>query len=456
MHIRRIVQLICGLALLTAGAALCTPASLAFDRRFEIDPRLLQQPPQRSAPSAGQPLAADRKEGGSAKASGQASRAKAGETKRRSSGKPHQARRTPRPAETLQQFRMVSMAAPAQGAAIEALRQFWPQLVAAQPPAEQQLEVAGQNFALAVDTSRYPSLPAADGGKIIIDSSGSLPPLVRSLLGQGGDIRIVSDHPGNRRSFMSSLFKAARFYSVEENFAVDFGSDPKVTVTADYRIEKSADSLLKQEVVLFNAQDGRRAMPSSLVSFLGLQGFQVVEPFAVNEPRPAYRGQLVQISATTPPAIADGLLRSLALPFESDRRVELYGLQDAGFSLQVKADRYFERGNERFVINYFTGDPVGYTLSRLLETRGFRVITLEEKDDFSRVSEKLLGKLRLPGRYGRHSLWGSGEVPYAIQMSGVMLTPGGGAPALFVTDRHLDMLVRDMLDAGGYQVATTY
>ncbi len=100
MHIRRIVQLICSLALLTAGAALCTPACLAFDRRFEIDPRLLQQPPQRSAPSAGQPLAADRKEGGSAKASGQASRAKAGETKRRSSGKPHQARRTPRPAET--------------------------------------------------------------------------------------------------------------------------------------------------------------------------------------------------------------------------------------------------------------------------------------------------------------------------------------------------------------------
>jgi len=37
---------------------------------------------------------------------------------------------------------------------------------------------------------------------------------------------------------MASLLAGARFYSVEENFSLDVGNDPKLTVRADFKIER--------------------------------------------------------------------------------------------------------------------------------------------------------------------------------------------------------------------------
>jgi len=42
---------------------------------------------------------------------------------------------------------------------------------------------------------------------------------------------------------------------------------------------------------------------------------------------------------------------------------------DGGVRLFVRADRYFEDRGERYVVSYFDGDPVSYTLTRLLEIR---------------------------------------------------------------------------------------
>jgi len=160
-----------------------------------------------------------------------------------------------------------------------------------------------------------------------------------------------------------------------------------------------------------------------------------------------------QVSAKDPQGMADGLLKALNLPVDRDRNVELFSFRESGLVLTVKADRYVESGNDRFIINTFTGDPVAYTLTRLMETRGYRVVVLEAKDGLQQVSEKLMARLRLPGSYARHTLWAPGDTPYSLRVSGVMLprsAQNGGT--LFVTARELQPLHRELLDLNGYRV----
>src|SRR5512138_1569569 len=113
-------------------------------------------------------------------------------------------------------------------------------------------------------------------------------------------------------------------------------------------------------------------MPPALGTFLREEGFTVQEPFARTVTGGSGgRGTVWQITTKDPQGMADGLLKALNLPVDRDRNVELFGYRESGLVLTIKADRYLENGGDRIVISSFTGDPVAYTLTRLLETKGY-------------------------------------------------------------------------------------
>ncbi len=450
MGIKRTTEILMALALVMGLAAEAT----AVDPRFAIDLKTLDQKPATAVAPARQPQRRDSAPIASKPATAQAAKKslkRSGPANHRNS--PARSRRIDEG--TSQQLQMLSMTKGTEVGALEVLKQFWPGMVPAKETEYRPLEVSSPTFALSLDASRYPALPAMDGGRIVVDAAGTMPPLVRTLLMEQGDkVRVVSENPANRRRFFSSLLKAARFYSVEEDFSVGYGSDPQLTVTADYKIEKAADSLLKQEVLLLNVRDGLPAMPPALGAFLREEGFSVQEPFAQTVAGGSgRRGTVWQVTAKDSQGMADGLFKALNLPVDHDRNVELFSYRESGLVLTIKADRYVESGGERFIINTFTGDPVAYTLTRLLETRGYRVVMLEAKDGLQQVSEKLMSRLRLPGSYARHTLWAPGDAPYSLRVSGVMLprsAQNGGN--LFVTSRELQPLHRELLDLNGYRV----
>ncbi|QSV45840.1 LysM peptidoglycan-binding domain-containing protein [Geobacter benzoatilyticus] len=352
-------------------------------------------------------------------------------------------------------MRMMSLAYNQEPANLDAVRQAWSGLVSSQPVDSRPISIEDANFSLSLDPESFPSFPAADGGRVLVDAEGKIPPLVRALIeGKDPSVRIVSESPRNRKRFMASLLESARFYSVEDNVSLSFGADPKLTVNADFKIEKTPESVLSHDVVLMNVEEYRRGMPSSLVQFLRREGFQVVEPFPGREGASPRGGQtLYQITAHETRGMVDGLLRALNVRYEADRSVELYGMADGGLKLDVRADRYFEDGRDRYVVSYFDGDPVSYTLTRLLETRGYRVVVLDPKDDFRKVSEKILSRLRLPGVFAQHDLFQYRDAPYGIRMSGVRLrSQGAGGETVFLTNVELDPLFRDILDYNGYSV----
>lgn len=335
------------------------------------------------------------------------------------------------------------------------LREIWGKLVPSKAGTQKSLVLKSPEFSLTLDPQRYPIFESMDGSKIVIDRGAMIPPLVKSLISEKDPTtRFVSESPANSRKFLSAMLESAGFYSVEEDFSLEFGSDPKITVHSDFKVEKTADSLIKQDVVLLNS--GKQTLPTVLGPFLKKEGFSVYEPFALSKPfmvRTPLRN-IHQITSRNQPAIVDAILGSLSVAYSVDKRVDVFLADNNGISLTVKAGRYFEQAGQRYVVSDFDGDPVAYTLFRILETKGFRVVILEPQDDYRRISEKIMSRMQLQGGYSQLAQLSDDGLNYSLQMSGVRME-GTGVPggSLFITNLEMDRIVRDLLKENGYQVS---
>lgn len=353
-----------------------------------------------------------------------------------------------------QSFNLVSPVAALSGAeAVSKAHDVWNKIVPPKNEQQKPLTLRTPNFSLTLDPERYPTFARIDGGRIILDQNGTLPPLVKSLIeDKDASVRIVSEAPAGTKRFMGSLLEAAGFYSVEENFSLEFGVDPKITVHADFKVEKTAESLIKQDVVLVNS--GRTALPPFLGAFLTKEGFSLYEPFASHSQTAQPEARSVQyISAKKQPEMVDTILSALSVSVDRNRSVDIFASDSNGISLAVKAERYFERGGKRYVVTSFDGDPISYTLFRILETKGYAVVILDAQDDFRKITDKLISRMKLNGSFAQHSILQSGSAGYSLQMSGFKLDddllPGGG---VFLTDRNMDRIVRDLFTENGFTI----
>ncbi|MBU5635610.1 hypothetical protein KOM00_02575 [Geomonas sp. Red69] len=334
--------------------------------------------------------------------------------------------------------------------------QVWPQLVPNAPSSKAQLDYLSSAFSLSLDPERYPVLAAQDGGAILVDAGATLPPLVKSLLQEKNpQLSVVSERPDNPRAFYRALLTAARFYSFEEDFLVDFGTDCKVTVQADFKIEKSQDSLLRQDITLLKVPGKRPATPQALVRLLSTHGFKLVEtpstaPIITGRPDDSV---LYQIPEKDPRGIADALLEALGIRFQADKSIDLYAGDNNGVRLEIPVYRYFEKNGRRYVLARFQGDPLGDSLTNLLEGKGYQVIAVQDHDDLQSLSDKLLNRLDIAGRYGDQELWSLWEKGYGVRMPGVMLNDAKGG-RIFITDRKVDPLVQELAKLNGYRQET--
>lgn len=334
------------------------------------------------------------------------------------------------------------------------VKDVWDKMLPSKGEVQKPLTIQSPTFSLTLDSQRYPVFAAMDGSRILLDQDASIPPLVKALIQEKDPtVRIVSESPVNGRRFLAAMLGAAGFYSVEENFSMEFGVDPKLMVRSDFKVEKTPESIMKQEVSLLNS--GRSALPTPLTEFLKKEGFTVYEPFASQTPflGDASSRQIYQITGKKQPEIVDAILKTLEVPYQNDRRLDVFAAENNGISLSVKAERFFERDGQRVVITRFDGDPVTYSLFRILETKGYRVVILENQDDFRKISEKILSRLNIHGGYAQHKLWPDDASNYTLQMSGFKLE-GSGVPggSMFLTNLRMDRIIRDLLVENGYSI----
>lgn len=335
------------------------------------------------------------------------------------------------------------------------VRQVWDKLLPPLKDEQKSIMFQSPSFSLTLDPQRYPIFATMDSGKIVLDQNATIPSLVKTLIAEKDpSLRIISESPLNGKRFLSAILASAGFYSVEENFSMDFGADPKLTIHSDFKIEVTPESLIKQDIVLMNS--GFAPLSPVIDSFLKKEGFRLYEPFASIQPAvPVIQRTLYQISTANQSDIIDALLTSVSVTPDKDRFIDVFAADNNGISLSVKAQRYFERNGKRHVVTSFDGDPVTYTLFRILETKGYQVLILEAQDDFRKISDKLLTRLKIQGQYAQHKLEQNVGANYSLQMSGYMLD-GAGLPAggLFVTNLVLDRVIRDLLIENGYSITS--
>jgi hypothetical protein len=297
-------------------------------------------------------------------------------------------------------------------------------------------------------------LPAVDGGKIIIDEARNLSPLVKTILREKDPgIRIVTASSEDQKRYFSALFAAAGFYSVEDNFSMDFGRDPKVTVTSDFKIEKTTESLLKNDVVLVNLSGKRDGMPQPLLSFLAKEGFRVVESSPAYPEDPDGHNVLYCFDGSNQDTIVDDIYEALSVRSEKNKNLLLDDGALSGVTMTVRADRYCESHNRKVVVSFSEENPVQYTLLRLLELKGYRVVMLKPEDDFKEIAEKILTTLGLPSVYGMQQLWVPDGTPFNVQLSGFVVTVGGrNGTRRFLTNVPIDPLVGELARYKGFEV----
>ena len=338
---------------------------------------------------------------------------------------------------------------------LENVKHVWGRFFPAGNWPGESLTIKSNAFSLELDPVKFPMLPAADGGRILIESGGNLSPLVKTLIrNYDPGIRFVSYNPSNIKSFYSGLFASAGFFSVEDNFTVDFGTDTKLTVYADFKVEKTADSSLQQDIALVNVDPRRSELPAQLTDYLGRQGLKMVEFDSGYLPAGApHESQIRIIQAGEPVDMAKSMLEALDVESDRDREINLLSMAGEGVSLRVKVERYFEKNGEKFVVSTFRGDPESYTLLRILETMKYNVIILDQDEGFKSIAGKLLSRLRLPGRFAMQTLIASGDLSYRVQMTGIMLnkTDNRGGQ-LFLTDHQPDKMISQLLEHQGYSV----
>ncbi|MDD2898893.1 MAG: LysM domain-containing protein [Desulfuromonadaceae bacterium] len=337
--------------------------------------------------------------------------------------------------------------------AVARVQNVWNRIIPPISGQQKPLSFKSPAFSLTLDPERFPTLARIGGGRIILDQNASIPPLLKSLIeDKDPSIRIVTEAPAGTKRFMSSVLAAAGFYSVEENFSMEFGVDPKLTVQADFKVEKTAESLIKQDIVLVNS--GSTSLPSALGEFLGKEGFSLYEPFASPRPLGQHGARSIDyVSVKKQPEMIDSILSSLSVTPERNHSLDVFAADNNGISLSVNAERYFERGGKRYVVTGFDGDPITYTLFRILEARGYAVVILDAQDDFRKISEKIISRMKLKGVYGQHTLLQPDQAGFSLQMSGFKLEddllPAGG---IFLTDRPMDRIIRDLFTENGFTI----
>lgn len=106
-------------------------------------------------------------------------------------------------------------------------------------------------------------------------------------------------------------------------------------------------------------------------------------------------------------SVVDAVLNALSVSWHKNRIVQSNAGAPDAFSIRV--DRYFEYKGSRCIVSIGDSDPYSYTLLRILETAGYRVLRISGREEFRTVGENLLSLLGVVPYFGRHALQGENE-----------------------------------------------
>jgi len=117
---------------------------------------------------------------------------------------------------------------------------------------------------------------------------------------------------------------------------------------------------------------------------------------------PAAVTWVCSVTEREPARMVDAVLNALSVPWSKNKIVQSSDGAATAFSIRV--DRYFEYKGARYIVSIGEKDAYSYTLLRILESAGYRVLRVGGAEDFKTVGEKLLALMGVAPEFARHPL----------------------------------------------------
>lgn len=271
-----------------------------------------------------------------------------------------------------------------------------------------------------LDPAEYQIFTAADGGTIIVDGKNALSEdFKKGAATTDPHLRFVSEDPADARKFLAAVLQKGGFAEVAADRVESFGESPRLSIRADFRVVMPGKEGAGQVVLLDLAPPA--GFPSQrLAAYLAGKGVRLATPLSPVVAADLRRTAVVSVSeGSNPCERADALLDALKLK-ESPA---------AGKGILLRCT---------------DSGAVDYTLERLLENDGYRVIRLAQGDDAQKIAETVLGKLKLPAASGKQTLSYGEKSGVTAEVEG-FLVDRDGKRTLIVT-APLEPGLRDLLE----------
>jgi hypothetical protein len=96
-----------------------------------------------------------------------------------------------------QSFKLESPVAPiSEQEVVTRSREVWNRIIPSSKALQKPLALQTSTFSLTLDPERYPTYARMDGGRMVLDQNGSIPPLVKSLIeDKDSSVRVVTETP---------------------------------------------------------------------------------------------------------------------------------------------------------------------------------------------------------------------------------------------------------------------
>jgi len=124
-------------------------------------------------------------------------------------------------------------------------------------------------------------------------------------------------------------------------------------------------------------------------------------------PAPVANTWICSVRDKDPARIVDTVLNALSLRWSKNRIIQ--SAEGASNAFSIRVDRYFEKNGVRYIVSVAESDPYTYTLLRLLESAGYRVLMVNQGDDLRVIGDKLLRLVGLTPDFGKHLIQGGKE-----------------------------------------------
>lgn len=125
-------------------------------------------------------------------------------------------------------------------------------------------------------------------------------------------------------------------------------------------------------------------------------------PAAPAIPTPLANTWICSVTERDASKIVDDVLNALSLHWSRNWIIQ----STAPTAFSIRVDRYFEYKQARYIVSIGERDPYNYTLVRLLEGAGYRVLRISGKEDFETVNKKIFALVGVVPVFGKHLLQG--------------------------------------------------